>query len=94
MLNTSDTYILEQYRIMVDDGVEGAVVVQVQEDSPADKGGLKLGDVITGINDYEVTSVAKLKYYLYKFKPDDEVTLKFNRTGKEHTVKIKLSKSE
>ena len=58
MLDSSDTYNLARYRISLDPTLNGAVVVQAQENSPASKGGLKLGDVITKIEYYEVTSVA------------------------------------
>ncbi len=94
MLNSTDTYALAQYRISVPNDVTGAVVMSVEASSPADKAGLKIGDVVTAIGDYEVTSVAKLKYYLYKFNPNDEVTLKYVRDGKTETAKLKLAKSE
>ena len=55
----------------------GAVVIQVQENSPADKVGLQMGDVITKIEDYDVESVARLKYYLYKYSPGDKVKVTF-----------------
>lgn len=94
MVDSSDTYKLSKYGINLDKNVEGAVVINTQDKSPASEAGLKMGDVITKINDEEVTSVARLKYYLYKYQPGDKVTLTYIRDGKTETTKIKLVKSE
>ena len=66
MLDSSDTFNLARYRITLDTSLEGAVVIETQKGSPAANAKLQMGDVITKIEDYEVTSVARLKYYLYK----------------------------
>jgi len=94
MLDATDTYNLSRYRITLDMNQTGAVVIQVQENSPADKAGLKMGDVITKIEDYEVESVARLKYYLYKYSPGDKVKVTYIRDGKTKTDTITLGKSE
>lgn len=94
MLDASDTMNLARYRITVDASLEGAVVIQTQEGSPAHEAKLVMGDVITKIEDYEVTSVAKLKYYLYKYKPGDKVKITYVRGDKTETTTIKLAKSE
>jgi Trypsin-like serine proteases, typically periplasmic, contain C-terminal PDZ domain len=51
-----------QYKLPVDRGV---LVVHVQPYSPAEEAGLRRGDVITNIDDVELTSIVKLKTYLY-----------------------------
>lgn len=94
MLDATDTYNLARYRITLDMNQTGAVVIQVQENSSADKAGLKMGDVITKIEDYEVESVARLKYYLYKYSPGDKVKVTYIRDGKTKTDTITLGKSE
>lgn len=94
MLDATDTFNLSRYRIVLDANQEGAVVIETQKDSPADKAGLKMGDVITKIEDYDVSSVAKLKYYLYKFAPGDKVKITYIREGKTKTTELKLAKSE
>ena len=94
MLDATDTYNLARYRITLDMNQTGAVVIQTQENSPADKAGLKMGDVITKIEDYEVDSVARLKYYLYKFSPGDKVKITYIRDGKTKTDTLTLGKSE
>ena len=94
MLDSSDTFNLSRYRITLDTSLEGAVVIETQKGSPAADAKLQLGDVITKIEDYEVTSVARLKYYLYKYAPGDKVKITYVRDGKTETVTIKLDKSE
>lgn len=94
MLNSTDSYNLSRYRINTDTSVTGAVVIETQDKSPASDAGLKQGDVITKIEDYEVTSVAKLKYYLYKYNPGDKIKITYNRNGKTETTTVKLAKSE
>ena len=94
MLDSSDTFNLARYRITLDTSLEGAVVIETQKGSPAADAKLQMGDVITKIENYEVTSVARLKYYLYKYAPGDKVKITYVRNGKTETVTIKLDKSE
>ncbi len=74
-------------------GVEaraGVIVAEINPGGPAEKAGLKKGDIIIAINDNDVISVASLRYQLYKFKAGDIVTIKFIREGKTQTTKITL----
>lgn len=73
---------------------EGAIVLAVEDDSSAASAGLKKGDVITAINDTKVSTVADLKYQLYKYSVGDKVTITFNRNGSEKTATATLTKSE
>ena len=93
-LNTTDTYALARYGVSVDSNISGVVVIQVQEGSAASKAGLKIGDIVTKIEDNEVTSVSKLKYYMYKYNPGDKVKITYIRDGKTNTVNVTLDKSE
>lgn len=95
MGSVADAYSLYHYGITLDNSItEGVVVVEVQEKSAADKAGLKKGDVITKIEDYDVSSVAKLKYYLYKYSAGDKVKLTYIRNGKTETTTATLTESE
>jgi len=95
MGSLEDAFSLYQYGIMLDNSIsEGVVVIEVQEKSPADKAGLKKGDVITKIEDYNASSVAKLKYYLYKYNSGDKVKITFIREGKTETTTATLTESE
>lgn len=95
MGSVADAYSLYHYGINLDNSIsEGVVVVEVQKNSAADKAGLKKGDVIIKLEDYEATSVAKLKYYLYKYSAGDKVKITYIRDGKTETTTATLTESE
>lgn len=73
--------------------VSGIYVSSVEENSPADKSGLKTGDIITHINDTEIKSVAYFKYLLYKYKVGEKVPFTIVRNGKTKTITITLGTS-
>lgn len=92
-LNVTDTESLRfQYGISIDSSItSGAVVAYVQAGSPAAESGLDKGDVITKFGDYEITTSAKLRYYLYKYNLGDKVKLTYLRGTKEQTITIHLN---
>jgi serine protease Do len=71
-------------------GVKGVLVADVQPDSPADKGGIKRGDVITEINGKPTRSVARLRNSVAAAGSGTKVKLKLLREGKARTVDITL----
>ncbi|MDH4358665.1 MAG: trypsin-like peptidase domain-containing protein [Candidatus Berkelbacteria bacterium] len=62
----------------------------VVKGSPAEKAGIKEGDVILKINNDEVKAGSSLARLLSKYQPGDEVTIKILRDGKEQDAKVKL----
>lgn len=61
--------------------------------SPAEKAGLKEGDIIKKINDDEIRDGQSLITLLYKHNPGDEVTLTFMREDREMTAKVRLAEA-
>lgn len=93
-VNVSDKYSLYRQGISVDQDItEGIVVVSVVDGTGAFKAGFKKGDVITKVNDENVSSSAYLKYALYKYNPGEKVKVTYIRNGKEKTVQVELSKN-
>ena len=79
------------YEIKLADSIkEGAVVVDVSKDSVADAAGLKKGDVITKLDDKEISDYEYLKYYLYRYNVGDKVKITYIRNGKENTTTVTL----
>lgn len=70
----------------------GIYVVKISADGPALRSGLKVGDIITKIDDREINKMSELRNYIYKKTPSDKVSLTINRNNKEYTVEIMLGR--
>jgi putative serine protease PepD len=68
----------------------GAVVGQVDEGQPAADAGLEEGDVITKVNDTEITSGSDLTSAIRSHQPGDKVTITYTRDGDEKTAEVTL----
>ena len=69
---------------------EGAVVTQVNPDSPGEKAGLKTGDVITGINGQRVADAGELQMRVGQQQPGTTIHLEVSREGKTINVPVTL----
>ena len=95
MLDLSEEYYLWQNRITIPEGVdEGVAILEVVEGSPADKAGLKKGDIVVGLNEDEISGLADFRYELYKYNVGDKVKVVYYREGKKKTTSITLGKNE
>lgn len=66
----------------------------VLANGPADKAGLKEGDIITKLNEEEITERRSLARLLQQYQVGDEVRLTYLRDKQEATVTVKLEKFE
>ncbi len=95
MLDLTDEYNLWKYRITLPDNVdEGVVILEVVDNSPASKAGLKKGDIIVKIGEDKVSTVAEFRYKLYKYEIGDNVEFTIYRDSKKEKVSITLGKSQ
>ena len=62
----------------------------VESGGPADKAGLKPGDVITKLDDNVIDSGPTLIGEIWTHKPGDKVTITYERNGSSHTVQLTL----
>jgi serine protease Do len=69
---------------------EGALVSQVEPDSPAAKAGLKTGDVIVGLDGKPVSDAGELQVEVGQKQPGTTIRLDIMRNGKNETVPITL----
>ncbi len=69
---------------------EGALVAQVQPDTPAAKAGLKSGDVVTKVNGDAVKDARDLSRKIGMMKPGASVALTVVRDGKTQAFNVKL----
>ena len=72
------------------DKATGALVAKVLAGSPAERGGLKVGDIIRSVNGNEVRSSSDLPMTISSLKPNQTVKLGVWRKGQMHEMEIKL----
>jgi serine protease Do len=72
----------------------GALVLTVYEDTPAEKAGLKAGDVITKVDDESIDDPEDLARAIADYEEDDEITITYVRHGKTATAKATLEESD
>jgi serine protease Do len=72
------------------DSEKGALVAQVQPDSPALAAGIKSGDVIKSVDGKNVESIRDLTRMISAIKPGTSVKLGVWRDGKEMSVNAKV----
>jgi serine protease Do len=72
---------------------QGVFVSAVPSDGAASKAGIKKGDVITKVNNSNVTSGLEMSAQIAQFKPGDKVPVVYLRAGKEFTTSVELKES-
>lgn len=70
---------------------QGALVAQVNEDSPAEKAGLKPGDIITQINDTKITQATQVKTTISLLRVGSNAKIVIKRDGKEMTLNAEVT---
>ena len=73
-----------------DSDTKGVLLSKIESGSPAEKADLRVGDIITGVDDTTITDIASFRYALYKYSAGDKITIKYIRNGKEHTTNVTL----
>ncbi len=71
-------------------GTQGAVISVVSKGGPADKGGLKPGDVVTAINGTKIESSSQLKRVVAAFQPGTNVKFDVLRNGKSISLNVQI----
>ncbi len=72
------------------DELQGVYVMAVNEGSAAEEAGIQKGDVITEINNQQVTNVAELQDMVGRNRPGDKIKVTYTRDGKYKTVSATL----
>jgi hypothetical protein len=69
----------------------GYAIQGVSPGSPADKAGLKGGDVIIKLGEYPITGLDDFDLALREFSPGEEVSVTVRRGGEEQTFRLTLA---
>ncbi len=86
----------------IDDGIvryydlksnKGVIVTKVVPKSPADKAGLKPGDIIIEIENFRINNEQTLFGVFQEFRSGQEISVKFLRDNSEFNRKMKLDKN-
>ena len=72
----------------------GVIITEIAKNSPAQKAGLKVEDIITGINDYRINDETTIAGIINDYRAGDELKVKIVRDGKEKIISMKLEKSK
>ena len=82
---------LHAFNVYVPSGVtNGMMIRDVVTNSVSDKAGLKIGDIITKINDKEVKSQTDFAKEFYQYKVGESFSVTVNRAGESKTFTINL----
>jgi serine protease Do len=72
----------------------GALVGDVEPDSPASRSGLQKGDIILDVNGEKIADSRALQLKIGMMKPDTEATLKVFRNGVTKDISVKLGEQK
>ncbi len=68
----------------------GLVIVGVENDSPAEKGGLMVGDILVGIENQPIEDHDELFAHLSGNAVNETIQIEILRGGKQETLKVKV----
>jgi len=88
-VKTVDSAVAQYYNM-----VQGAYVDSVNAGSCSEKAGVKKGDIITALNDKQITSTSDLASAKKNYKAGETVTLKIYRSGAYQELKVTLDEEK
>lgn len=71
----------------------GALVTDVIEDSPAERAGIRRGDIIVEIDGRSLKEGDNLTEIIQEYKPGDRVELRIVRGGRSRTLTVRLERN-
>lgn len=80
--------------VVTEEHEKGALINEVNEESPAAKAGLKKGDIISKVNADNIASPKDLYEAIGKCKPDEKVVIAYDRDGKKNSMTVTLAKNK
>jgi len=71
----------------------GAQVTWVEKGSPAEEAGIRVGDIITAVDDQEIDEAHPLRDLILGHEPGEKITLTLNRWGESREIQVTLGKT-
>ena len=72
----------------------GVRVERADPGLPANEAGLRPGDIIIGIDDYEIADVSSLRFRIAAYRPGTSIRVRYLRDGEEEVVSTVLTSLE
>ncbi|MCA4774128.1 DegQ family serine endoprotease [Wolbachia endosymbiont of Mansonella perstans] len=72
---------------------KGVLVADIVKNSPAEKGGIKVGDILLEFDGKKIERMTQLSQMISRTEPEKKVQIKLLRSGKEVNVKIVIGES-
>lgn len=88
-IQTIDEGIAQYYHLK---SIKGVIVTKIYPNTPAEKGGIEVGDIILEVEGYKINNENTIFSVFHEFRAGQTVTLKIIRDEKEVTKKMKLVK--
>jgi len=82
------------FGISMQDSENGVIIRHVAEDSPAEKAGLKKGDIISMLNGVAIKDAYMLGIEIRDMKPGDALEINYLRAGEAKTTNTKVGEVE
>jgi putative serine protease PepD len=76
-----------------DSDEDGALIAGVESDSPADRAGMEVGDVVVQVGNTEVHTNGALRPAIRRYKAGEQVDVTVVRDGKQVTLKVTLGEA-
>ena len=71
----------------------GVLITEISEDSPAEKAGLKAGDVIIAIGDEEISDYSDVKEIVSESDEGDKLTFTILRNKRQQKIEVEVAES-
>lgn len=72
----------------------GIYIETINEDGPAYGTEMQVGDIITKIDDKQISKMSDLQEYIYSKNPKDIVNITVNKNGKEKVISMQLGEKK
>jgi len=73
--------------------IKGALVASIVKDSPAEKGGIKVGDILLEFDGKKIDRMTQLPQMVSRAGPEKKVQVKLLRKSKEVNIKVVIGES-
>jgi serine protease Do len=73
--------------------VKGTLIRRVNPESPAERGGVQVQDVVTAVERAPISTMNELMMLVRRHEPGDQISLTVVRSGLTRTVKVRLEEA-